>query len=119
MADAGYESEENYLFLEENGQTALIKPINYEIYKTRKYQKDIGWIENMEYSADKDAYTCKNGKELTLSHIRRLKSKTVTSQSKYTGGWIFWGIKVGYAIPEIFEQRNIKCVCRKHAFGDG
>ena len=30
-ADAGYESEENYLFLEENEQLAFIKPANYEI----------------------------------------------------------------------------------------
>lgn len=30
-ADAGYESEENYLFLEANNQIAFIKPANYEI----------------------------------------------------------------------------------------
>ena len=41
VADAGYESEENYLFIEGNGQTAYIKPQNYEISKTRKYKKDI------------------------------------------------------------------------------
>jgi len=39
VADAGYESEENYLFIEKNGQTAYIKPQNYEISKTRKYKK--------------------------------------------------------------------------------
>lgn len=33
----GYESEENYPFLEENGQLAYIKPQNYEISKIRKY----------------------------------------------------------------------------------
>ena len=36
VADAGYESEENYIFIENNGQTAFIKPANYEISKTRK-----------------------------------------------------------------------------------
>ena len=41
-ADAGYESEENYFFLEENNQIAFIKPANYEISKTRKYKNDIG-----------------------------------------------------------------------------
>jgi len=41
-ADAGYESEENYLFLESNGQLSYIKPANYEISKTRKYKNDIG-----------------------------------------------------------------------------
>ena len=39
VADVGYESEENYLFIEKNGQTAYIKPQNYEISKTRKYKK--------------------------------------------------------------------------------
>lgn len=76
VADAGYESEENYLFLEKNGQTAFIKPANYEISKKRKYQNDIGRIENMKYDETKDCYTCKNEKELPLAYIRHSKSKT-------------------------------------------
>lgn len=74
--DAGYESEENYLFLEENGQLSYIKPANYEISKTRKYRNDIGKIENMEYDEALDIYTCRNGKKLTVDHIRHSKSKT-------------------------------------------
>ncbi len=38
VADAGYESEENYLFLERNGQASYIKPANYEVSKTRRYR---------------------------------------------------------------------------------
>ena len=49
MADAGYEREEKYQFLEENGQLAYIKPQNYEISKTRKCRQDIGRMENMNY----------------------------------------------------------------------
>ena len=60
VADAGYESEENYFFLEGNGQTAFIKPSNYEISKTRNYRNDIGRIENMEYNKEKVAYVCRN-----------------------------------------------------------
>ena len=66
VADAGYESEENYLFLEENGQTAFIKPSNYEISKRRNYKNDIGRMENMDYDAEKDLYICKNGRECRL-----------------------------------------------------
>ena len=76
VADAGYESEENYLFLEANGQLSYIKPANYEISKTRKYKNDIGKIENMEYDVKKDIDTCKNGKKLGVDHIRHSKSKT-------------------------------------------
>ena len=75
-ADAGYESEENYLFLEENGQVAFIKPANYEISKTRKYKNDIGKIDNMEYDESGDFYICKNNQKLVVDKIRHSKSKT-------------------------------------------
>lgn len=75
-ADAGYESEENYLFLEENEQLAFIKPANYEISKTRKYKNDIGKIENMDYDEISDFYICKNNKKLTVDHVKHSKSKT-------------------------------------------
>ena len=74
VADAGYESEENYLFIEGSGQTAYIKPQNYEISKTRKYKKDISRRENMEYHADRDSYICRNGRELTVTNERRSKT---------------------------------------------
>jgi len=76
VADAGYESEENYLFIEENGQLAYIKPQNYEISKTRKYKKDISRRENMSYDAGRDCYICRAGKELTVTNER--KSKTAS-----------------------------------------
>ena len=74
--DAGYESEENYVFLEENGQLSYIKPANYEISKTRRYKNDMGKIENMEYDEESDVYICRNGKRLTPDHVRHSKSKT-------------------------------------------
>jgi transposase len=75
-ADAGYESEENYMFLESNGQLSYIKPANYEISKTRKYKNDIGKIENMEYDIESDSYTCRNGQKLDVAYIKHTKSKT-------------------------------------------
>jgi transposase len=76
VADAGYESEENYTFLEDNGQVAFIKPTNYETSKTRKYKNDIGRAENMEYDADTDAYICSNGRKLTVDHTRKIHTKS-------------------------------------------
>ena len=81
-ADAGYESEENYLFIESNGQLSYIKPANYEISKTRKYTNDIGRIENMEYDAETDSYICKNAKKLTVDHVTHSKSKTGYTSEK-------------------------------------
>lgn len=65
-ADAGYESMENYLYLESAGQTCFIKPANYEQKKTRKFKKQIGRIENMAYDADADCFTCAEGRKLPL-----------------------------------------------------
>ena len=76
VADAGYESEENYLFIEGNGQVSYIKPNNYEKAKTRKYKKDIGRMENMAYDEENDCYICHNGKEIIWSHDRKEKTAT-------------------------------------------
>ncbi len=74
VADAGYESEENYLFLEENGQLAYIKPQNYKISKTRKYRQDIGRMKNMKYDEKAVCYYCKNGQVLTAQYEKREKT---------------------------------------------
>ncbi len=74
VADAGYESEENYLFLEENARLSYIKPQNYEISKTRKYHQDIGRTENMEYDGEADCYYCKNRQVLTVQYEKKEKT---------------------------------------------
>jgi len=66
VADAGYESLENYLFLEENGQTSFIKPSNYEAQKTKKFRRQIGRMENMAYDAQADCFICAQGRKLSL-----------------------------------------------------
>lgn len=76
IADAGYESEENYMFLENNKQLSFIKTSNYEKSKTRKYRNDIGRMENMTYYEDDDYYICKNNKKLYANKIINRKSKT-------------------------------------------
>lgn len=68
-ADSGYESEENYLFLEENNQEYYIKPQTYEKWKKKSFKNDISKRENMIYNAEKDEYTCHNGKQLKIIGI--------------------------------------------------
>ena len=74
IADAGYASEENYTYLEENEQNAYIKPADYEIRKTRKYKNNIYRIENLSYNEIGDFFTCPNGKR--LKHAYDSKRKT-------------------------------------------
>lgn len=76
IADAGYESEENYAFLKDNKQKAFIKPVNYEQSKTKKYKNQIGKRENMIYDEESDSYTCASGKKLYPTDQKIRKTKT-------------------------------------------
>lgn len=82
VADAGYESEENYVYLKKEKQLSFIKPSNYEISKTRNYKTDISRRENMTYDKDGDFYTCQNNKRLVVTGTRKTKSKTGYSSEK-------------------------------------
>lgn len=86
IADAGYESEENYVGLKQRGQTAYIKPANYEQQKTRSYRQDIGRKENMQYDAPSDSFTCAAGRTLSASTIRHRTSASgyVAEVTQYT-----------------------------------
>lgn len=75
-ADAGYESEENYTYLAQQGQQCFIKPNNYERMKKRKYRSDMHLRENMPYDADQDAYLCPAGQCLRACGTRRRRSKS-------------------------------------------
>lgn len=83
VADAGYESEENYAYLESTGQTAYIKPQNYEKSKERKYAKDISKWENMVYDPVREVYTCANGKAMNHIYNKHIRHKSgYVSESK-------------------------------------
>ena len=76
IADAGYESEENYAYLKENHQKVFIKPLNYEASKTRKYKAQLGKRENMAYDELTDTYTCANGRTLKPIEVKIRESQT-------------------------------------------
>ena len=77
IADSGYESEENYVYLENRKQTYYIKPQTYEKWKKRSFKNDISKRENMYYDSDKDEYICHNKK--------RLKMKSISTKTSATG----------------------------------
>ena len=66
VADAGYESEENYVYLKNNKQISYIKTLNYETQKKKSHKNNIGLAENMEYISGEDCYICKNNRRLNL-----------------------------------------------------
>ncbi len=75
-ADAGYESEENYTYFEGKSTECYIKPQNYERSKTKKYKSNMALRENMAYDAERDEYTCQNGKKLRAVYVGKRKSKS-------------------------------------------
>lgn len=64
IADAGYESLENYEYIDKNGYIPYIKPQQYEKSKTRKFQKDLNRVENLIYDAESKTLKRKDGLEL-------------------------------------------------------
>ena len=78
IADAGYESSENYLYLKENEQECFIKPTNYEISKKRTYKANSYAVENMAYNEKRDEYTCPGGRKLKFKREKRTRQQTDT-----------------------------------------
>lgn len=76
VADAGYESEENYKRLEERAQVAYIKPQNYEKSKTRKYRTNAYLRDNMPYDPAADTYICPAGNTFERIYETKRKSKS-------------------------------------------
>ena len=73
-ADAGYEGEENYVYLEGTKQTPYIKPQTYEKWKKRSFKKDISKRENMRYLEEGDVYICHNDRLLWPTGVKGRKS---------------------------------------------
>lgn len=75
-ADSGYESEEGYSYLREEGQQPYIKPQTYEKWKKRSFKQDISKRENMAYNQESDTYICHAGKELRVIYLKKQRSKS-------------------------------------------
>ncbi len=82
VVDSGYESEENYHYVDGSEQLSLfVKPSNHEQKKKCKYKNDIGRRENMTYDAEKDEYTCAQGQKLQAVAEKKRKSETGYTQN--------------------------------------
>ena len=83
VADAGYESLNNLLFLESSGQLCFVKPSNYDAQKTKKFRSQIGRIENMRYDPQEDAFFCAQGRKLPC----RREQTEMASGQPVTTAW--------------------------------
>ncbi len=76
IADSGYESEENYFYLEKEGLESYIKPQSYDRNKKKSFRNDISKRENMIYNPKTDEYTCHNQKKLKPTGVAHKTSVT-------------------------------------------
>lgn len=74
VADAGYESEENYVYLNNKKQESYIKPSNYEVGKKKSKNKYA--TVNFEYNEQEDIYVCPENNILKPISIKHSKSKS-------------------------------------------
>ena len=77
-ADAGYGSEENYCFLEENHIEAFVKYNHFhrELQQESKVKKVHGLLDNLHYDPAKDRYICPMGQPMERSGESTRKTST-------------------------------------------
>jgi transposase len=76
ITDAGYGSEENYGYLENQRITAVVKYGTYHKEKSKKWKEDVGRSENWEYNRKEKYYRCPNGRKLTFKESRKTKNSS-------------------------------------------
>ena len=74
VADAGYGSEENYTYFENEGVDAFVKHNEFfRECKNKKWREDEMRVANWSYDSEQDIYTCPEGRILnfTKEQVRR------------------------------------------------
>ncbi len=75
IADAGYGSEENYTYLEQQQITAYVKFNTYHKEQTKRWKADISKYENWTYDEERDEYICAADQRLTFRYERYEKTE--------------------------------------------
>ena len=70
IADAGYGSEENYLYLYSNGHDPYIKFNTYHKEQLKKTKQDPFWSGNWPYVEEADEFICPQGKRLIYKYTK-------------------------------------------------
>lgn len=74
IADAGYGSEENYEYLEENKLGHYVKYNTFHKEASKKWKADITKVQNFAYNKDADEYVCGYGRALIFLYEFKRKS---------------------------------------------
>jgi len=74
VADAGYGSEENYEYLEQEELGNYVKYNTFHKEASKKWQNDPTRVQNWQYDEEKDEYLCSYGRELVYKYTRNVSS---------------------------------------------
>ena len=66
VADAGYGSEQNYEYLENNGVEAYVKFNYFHKEQSKRFKEDLVKQENLYYNHQHDCYYCPMGQKMTF-----------------------------------------------------
>ena len=75
VADAGYSSEQNYEYLENNGVEAYVKFNYFHKEQKKKWKEDPAKVENLYYNQDQDCFYCPMGQVMNFIGNRNYKTK--------------------------------------------
>lgn len=82
VADAGYGSEENYNFLENNGVEAFVKYNYFHAEQGKKFKSDPFRTENLQYDVGDDNFICPSGQKMTFLRDESHKTDNGFTQTK-------------------------------------
>ena len=83
VADAGYGSEENYSYLDQNQITAYVKDNRFHYEQKRNYKKNQPYrAENFAYYPEVDEYECPQKKRLRYVNTKPYKSENGYSSER-------------------------------------
>jgi transposase len=82
VADAGYGSEENYEYLENNDVEAYVKFNYFHKEQSKKWQENPAKLENLYYNEQQDCYICPMGQKMNLVKESRRTSANGYLQNK-------------------------------------
>lgn len=75
IADAGYGSEENYEFLEENNIVPYVKYGTFHKENSKKWREDPTKTQNFSYDENTDTYYCTMGRPFVFLYEKNSKSE--------------------------------------------
>ena len=99
VADAGYGSEENYEFMQNNDIEPFVKYPLFHAEQKKKYKNNPFLAQNLYYNADNDYFVCPIGQ-----HMENIGNSTRTSESGYVSKATLYQAKNCNGCP-------LKCLC--------